>query len=89
MHSTLVECSIYINTIYCTGIYTYGLPRWLSGKESACNAGDVGLIPGSGRSPGEGNGNHANILAWEIPWTEEPGGLQSMGSQKSQTLLSD
>ena len=34
-----------------------GLPKWLSGKESACNAGDVGLIPRSGRSPGEGNGN--------------------------------
>ena len=33
-----------------------GLPRWLSGKESACNAGDAGLIPGLGRSPGEGNG---------------------------------
>ena len=34
-----------------------GLPRWLSGKESACQAGDVGLIPGSVRSPGEGNSN--------------------------------
>ena len=34
-----------------------GLPRWLSGKESSCNAGDVGLIPGSERSPREGNGN--------------------------------
>ena len=32
---------------------------------------------------------HSSILAWEIPWTEEPGGLQSMGSQKSQTSLSD
>ena len=32
------------------------LPRWLSGKESACSAGDAGLIPGSGRSPGEGKG---------------------------------
>ena len=32
---------------------------------------------------------HSSILAWEIPWTEEPGGLQSMGSQKSQTQLSD
>ena len=31
---------------------------------------------------------HSNIFAWEIPWTEEPGGLQSMGSQKSQTQLS-
>ena len=34
-----------------------GLPRWLSGKESSYDAGDAGLIPGSGRSPGEGNGN--------------------------------
>ena len=32
---------------------------------------------------------HSSILAWEIPWTEEPGGPQSMGSQKSQTQLSD
>ena len=42
------------------------------GKESACNAGDPGLIPGLGRSPGEGNG-----FVWRIPWTEEPGGLYS------------
>jgi len=34
-----------------------GLPQWLSGKESACHAGDLGVIHGSGRSPGEGNGN--------------------------------
>ena len=33
--------------------------------------------------------NHSSVLAWRIPWTEEPGGLQSMGSQKSQTQLSD
>ena len=32
---------------------------------------------------------HSSILAWRIPWTEEPGGLQSVGSQKSQTRLSD
>ena len=38
------------------------------------------VIPGSGRSPGEGN---ASILAWEIPWTEQSAGLQSMGSQES------
>jgi len=44
-------------------------------KNPPANAGDVGLIPGSGRSPGEGNGNP--FFAWEIPWTEEPGGLQS------------
>ena len=49
------------------------------------NAGDVrdaGSIPGSGRSPGEGNGNPLQYLAWRIPWTEEPGGLQSMGLQR-------
>ena len=49
-------------------------------KKSTCNEGDTGdkgSIPGLGRSPGGGNGNHSSILAWEIPWTEEPGGLQS------------
>ena len=51
-------------------------------KASACNAGDLGSIPGSVRSPGEGNGNPLQYLAWKIPWTEEPGGLQSMGSQR-------
>ena len=53
------------------------------GEESACNAGDLGSIPGSGRSPGEGMATHSSILAWKIPWTEDPsGGLQSMGSQR-------
>ena len=51
-------------------------------QETACNAGGVGLIPGWGRSPGEGNGNPLHILAWEIPWTEEPDGLQSMELQR-------
>ena len=51
------------------------LCRWLSGKESACQAGDVGSIPGLGRSL-------SSLLAWEIPWTEESGGLQPMGLQK-------
>ena len=58
----------------------------LSGKESACNAGDLGLIPGSGRSPEE-TAPHSSILAWEIPWTEEPGGLQSMWSPAQPFLL--
>ena len=57
-------------------------PRWLSGEESACNSGDLGSVPGSERSPGEGNGNTLSILAWRIPWTEEPGGPQSLGSQR-------
>ena len=92
-----------------------GAPRWLSGKESACNAGDVVSFPGSGRCPGdcvaaspngsvvknlpamqetwvlslgwedtleEEEATHSRMLAWEIPQTEGPGGLQSMGSQR-------
>ena len=97
-----------------------GFPDSSVGRESACNAGDTGLIPGSGRSAGEGIGyplqyswaslvaqlvknppamqetwvqslgwedplekemaTHSSTLAWKIPWTEEPGRLQSMGS---------
>ena len=44
-----------------------GLPRGLSGKESACNAGDPGSVPGSGRSPGEGNGNPLQYSCLENP----------------------
>ena len=57
----------------------------LAGKEFTCNAGDLGSVPGSGRFPGEGNGYPFHILAWKIPQTEEPGRLQSMGSQESNT----
>ena len=42
------------------------------GKEFAWNAGDLRSVPGLGRSPGKGNGNHSSILAWRIPWTEKP-----------------
>ena len=48
-----------------------GLPRWLSGKESACQAGDAGLIPGLGRSPGEGNGNPLQYSCLENPMDRE------------------
>ena len=54
-----------------------------NGKESACNVGDLGSIPGLGRSPGEGNGYLTSILAWRIPRTEEPGRLQSMDSRRA------
>ena len=54
-------------------------PGGSDGKASAYIVGDLGLIPGLGRSLGEGNGNPLSTLAWRIPWTEEPGGLQSMG----------
>ena len=56
------------------------LPGGSDGKESACNVGDPGWIPGLGRPPGEENGNHSSILAWRVSQTEEPGGLWSMGS---------
>ena len=46
------------------------------------NPGDPGSIPRSGKSLEKGMANYFNILAWRIPWTEEPGGLQSMGSQR-------
>ena len=59
-----------------------GFPGGSGGKESACNAGDLGSVPGLGRSPGGGHGTHSSILAWKIPWTEEPDRLQSMGSQR-------
>ena len=52
------------------------------GKESACNVADVGLMPGLGRSLKKEMATYSSILAWDIPWTEEPGGLQSMGSQR-------
>jgi len=64
-------------------VYSHrGLPWWLSGKESACNAGDMGSMPGSGTYPGKGKGNPLSILAWRIPWTEEPYGPRSIGSQR-------
>ena len=70
-----------------------GLPRWLSDKASTCKAGDagyMGLIPGPGRSPGGGNGNPLQYSCLKnpmerIPWTEGPGGLQSIGSQRDVT----
>ena len=66
-----------------------GFPWWLSGKESACSAGDPSLIPGSGRSAGGGNGNSLQCLAQKTPWREEPGWLTVNGVTKSRTRLSD
>ena len=65
-----------------------GFPGGSDSKESARNAGDLGSIPGSGRSLKKGMATHSSILAWRILWTEEPGGLQSMGVTKSQARLS-
>ena len=57
---------------------TPGFPSGPSGKEPVCQCRrhrDVGSIPGSGRSHKGGHGNPLSMLAWRIPWTEEPGGL--------------
>ena len=62
-----------------------GFPGGSEVKASASNVGDPGLIPGSGRSPGEEMVTHYSILAWRMPWTEEPSRLQSMGLQESDT----
>ena len=70
------------NTLFFVGEgVLYGFPGGSLIKTLSTNGGDMGSIPGLGRSPGEGNGNLSSILAWEIPWTGEPGRLQSMGSQ--------
>jgi len=85
----MVNSDLYLNSILSNSfLYTSTEPHF-SGKESACNAGDMSSIPGLGRSPREETGNPLQYSAWEIPWTEDPGRLQSRGSQKSRTRLSD
>ena len=59
-----------------------GFPGGSDDKESVCSAGDLGSIPGLGRSLEKGMDTHSSILSWRIPWTEEPEGLQSMGLQR-------
>ena len=59
-----------------------GFPGGLEGKASACNAGDPGSIPESGRSPGEGNGNPLQYSCLENPMDGGAVRLQSMGSQR-------
>ena len=64
-------------------VFGKNFPSGSDGKVSVYNVGDLGSIPGSGRSPGEGNGNPLQYY-WpgKIPWTEELGRLQSVGSQR-------
>ena len=52
------------------------------GKESVCSGGELGLTPGLRWSPGVGNGYPSSIPSWRIPWTRDPGGLQSTGLQR-------
>ena len=64
------------------GIPELGFPGSSDGKVSAYDAGDLGSIPGSGRSPGEGNGNPLQYSCLENPTDREPGMLQPTGSQR-------
>ena len=66
-------------SVYLLSYFGYG---FMVGKESTYNPEDPGLIPGLGRSPGEGNGNPLTVLAWRIPGTGEPSGLPSMASHR-------
>ena len=65
-----------------------GFPGGSVVKDPPANTGDADLILESGRSPGEGDGNPLQYSCLENPWTEEPGGLQSTGSQSGRTRLS-
>ena len=70
--------------IFCTNIdVLLGFSHGSVVKNLPANAGDAASIPGVERSPEKGMATYSSILAWEIQWTEEPGGLQSMGLQKS------
>ena len=62
--------------------YLRNLPNGSDDKASAYDAGDPSSIPGSGRPPGEGNGNPLQYSCLENPMDEEPGRLQSVGSQR-------
>ena len=72
-----------------TDFHSMGFPALSDGKESTCNAGDLSSIPGSGRSPGEGNGNPFRYSWLEISW--DGGAWQAIvcGIAKTQTWLSD
>ena len=68
---------------------SWGFPGGPDGKESACNGGDPGLIPGSGRSPGEGNGNTLQYSCLENPMDRGAWWATVHGVTKSQIQLSD
>ena len=76
--------SILKHLIHCLGasLVTQLVKNLPAIQVTAHSAGDTGSIPGSGRSLKEETATHSSIFAWAIPWTAEPGGLQSMGLQR-------
>ena len=91
-YGCIIGCNIYIYIYIYVYVYVYiymggAVPWWLSSRESISKQ-EMWVRPRSlsQKDPLEKEmATHSSILAWEIPWTEEPGGLQSMGYQKSQT----
>ena len=67
--------------------FIMGFPGGLDGKESACNAGDLGSIPGLEDPLEKGMAIHSSILAWRIPWTEEPEGCRPWGRKQLDTHI--
>ena len=72
-----------------TVVLILGFPGGSVVKNLPANAGDTGSILGQENPMREEMATHSSILAWRIPWTEEPGGLQSIGVSKNQTWVSD
>ena len=60
---------MHIYTIIHSVVKYMGFPNASAGKKSTCNVGDLGSIPGLGRSPEKGTATHSSILAWRMPWT--------------------
>ena len=75
--ASFLICEVGIITV--TTLFSQDFPGGSEVKVSTCNLGDPGSIPGPGRSPGEGNSIYSSILAWRIPWTEEPGMVGLVG----------
>ena len=70
------------SVVICSNSVYLGFPGGSDGKESACNAGDLGSKPGQEDPLKKGMATHSSILAWRTPWMEESGELQSMWSQR-------
>ena len=87
-----INCKIalgYISAYLYISMQHVGLPWWLSGKESTCNAGDLGLIPGSGRSPEGETGNSFQYSCLENPMDRRAWWATVHWITKSQTQLSN
>ena len=76
-------CFVSATRFYCEPVCIFGLPGWFSGTESACRCRRQ-RVPSLGQEDPleEEMAAHPSNLAWGIPWTEEPGGLQPVGSQR-------